>query len=270
MKLVIKVGGEVARSPELPALAGDIAALARGGHATLVVHGGGPQATELQERLGQHPRIVGGRRITDDATLEIVKMTVAGAINVDLCAAIVRAGGRPVGLHGASSLVIRAARRPPIVVAGGGDAPVDFGWVGDVTGLGDDLLRMLFDKGYVPVLACLGADEDGRVYNINADTVACRAAVELGADALVLVTDVAGVLLDVADPGSRLARLTLAEAERAIAQGIVTKGMIPKLTESFTALRAGVGAVHIVGRLRSGDLLRAVSEPGSVGTALVN
>jgi acetylglutamate kinase len=268
MKIVVKVGGEVARSAELAALAADVVALAAAGHRVLVVHGGGPQATELQERLGQRPHIVAGRRVTDDAALEVMKMTVAGGINVDLCAAIVRAGGRPVGLHGASSLAIRAARRPPVVVAGGGDAPIDFGWVGDVVGVNEELFGMLFDKGYVPVLACLGADERGAVYNINADTVACRVAVAVAADALVLVTDVGGVLSDVRDPASRVARLTLVEGERAIAEGTVTRGMIPKLTESFAALRAGVAAVHIVGRLGAGDLARAVCEPGSIGTVL--
>src|SRR5262245_45501868 len=127
---VVKVGGEIARPPDLGPLALDLVELRRAGHAVVVVHGGGPQVTELQGKLGQKPNIVAGRRITDAAALEVLKMSVAGVVNVDLCAAIVRAGGAPVGLHGASALAVRARRRPPTVVAGGGEEPVDFGLVG--------------------------------------------------------------------------------------------------------------------------------------------
>src|SRR5207253_3239981 len=113
--------------------------------------------TELQAKLGQEPRIVAGRRITDLAALEVLKMGVAGIVNVDMCAALVRAGGSPIGLHGASSLAIRAKRRPPTVVAGAGEAPVDFGLVGDVTGINEALFSMLTGAGYIPVVACLAA-----------------------------------------------------------------------------------------------------------------
>ena len=130
-------------------------------------------------------------------------------------------------------------------------------------------MALLAGHGYVPVLACLGADEQGRVLNINADVVANRVAIALEATALVLVTDVPGVLRDVSDPSSRFARLDAAEARRAIADGIVTKGMIPKLEESFAAIAEGVRAIHIVGRLERGHLLREIAEPGSVGTVLV-
>jgi acetylglutamate kinase len=121
----------------------------------------------------------------------------------------------------------------------------------------------------VPVLACLGADDKGGVFNINADAVANQVAIRLDARALVLVTDVPGVMRDLADPSSRIGRLTLAEGKRAMDDGVVTKGMIPKLEESFAAIAQGVRAVHIVGRLAKGDLLRAVTHPGEVGTVLV-
>ncbi|HEU4536283.1 MAG TPA: acetylglutamate kinase, partial [Polyangiaceae bacterium] len=139
----------------------------------------------------------------------------------------------------------------------------------DVTAVGRDLLGLLTGAGYTPVLACLGAGDDGAVYNINADTVANHVAIALGARALVVVTDVPGVLRDVSDPSSRLARLSEAEGKEAIAAGVVTKGMIPKLEEAFAAIREGVRAVHVVGRLGPGDLARALTEPGSVGTTLV-
>jgi acetylglutamate kinase len=272
--VVVKLGGEVVQSggaadSALSIICADIAELAALGWRALVVHGGGPQATALQKALGQEPLIVAGRRVTDAGTLDVMKMAVAGKVNVDLCAALLKAGARPVGLHGASACFVRAHRRPPRVVAGAGPEPVDLGLVGDIDGFNLDLGRLLLEAGYVPVVACLGADMDGAVYNINADIVANKLAASLDARALVLVTDVPGVLRDVKDASSRIERLTAAEGRQAIADGVVTKGMIPKLEESFAAIAEGVRAVNIVGKLSRGDLARAVREPGSVGTVLV-
>ncbi len=263
---VVKLGGEVVGSAALRVVAKDLAELAR--HArVVVVHGGGAQATELQNKLGMTPTQVAGRRVTDEATLDVMKMVVAGKLNVDLCAALLAAGALPVGLHGASARVIAASRRPPKVYAGAGTEPVDLGLVGDVDGVGKELLGMLVGAGYLPVLACLGAGPDGVVYNINADTVANRVATELGA-ALFLISDVPGVLRDVQDPSSRIPRLTIAEGRELITSGVVTKGMIPKLEESFAALEGGVRAIHILGRLSPGDLVREGLAPGSIGTVL--
>lgn len=267
--VVIKLGGEVVQGPHMAAIAADVAEMRAAGTPIVLVHGGGPQATELQKRLGQTPKIVGGRRVTDEETLEVMKMTVAGKVNVDLCAALIAGGAKPVGLHGASACTVLAVRRPPKVVSGGGPDPVDFGYVGDVIGVNDALIALLVNDGFVPVLACLGADEKGGVYNINADAVANQVAIRLDARALVLVTDVPGVMRDINDPSSRISRLTLADGKRAIDEGVVTKGMIPKLEESFAAIAQGVRAVHIVGRLSRGDLTRAVTSPGEVGTVLV-
>jgi acetylglutamate kinase len=267
--VVIKLGGEVVQGPHMAAIAADVAEMRAAGTPVVIVHGGGPQATELQKRLGQTPKIVGGRRITDEETLEVIKMTVAGKVNVDLCAALIAGGAKPVGLHGASACTVLATRRPPKMVSGGGPEPVDFGFVGDVVGVNDALIGLLVGDGFVPVIACLGADEKGGVYNINADAVANQVAIRLDARALVLVTDVPGVMRDLNDPSSRIGRLTLAEGKRAIEDGVVTKGMIPKLEESFAAIAQGVRAVHIVGRLSRGDLTRAVTSPGEVGTVLV-
>lgn len=265
-RVVVKLGGEVVRSAELRKVASDLAAIAKAGHSVVVVHGGGPQATELQKRLGQTPKIVAGRRITDGGALEVVKMTVAGQVNVDLCAAILAASGKPVGLHGASSLAIRAEKRPPRIVSGGGPEPIDFGFVGDVVSVNRELIELLVSSGYLPVLACLGADEAGNTYNINADIVAAHVASSLGACALMLVTDVPAVLRDIRDPSSRIAKMSVAEAKQLIAEGVVTKGMIPKIDESIAALERGVREVHILG---ASDLARSIDEPGSVGTVLV-
>ena len=267
--VVIKLGGEVVQSPYMAIIAADVADMRAAGVPVVIVHGGGPQATDLQKRLGQTPKIIGGRRVTDGETLEVMKMTVAGKVNVDLCAALVAAGVKPVGLHGASACTVLASRRPPKLVSGGGDEPVDFGFVGDVIGVNEALISLLTGDGYVPVLACLGADQRGGVYNINADAVANQVAIRLDAGALVLVTDVPGVMRDIKDPSSRIGRMTLADGQKAIADGVVTKGMIPKLEESFAAITQGVRAVHIVGNLAKGDLARAVATPGEVGTVLV-
>ncbi len=267
--VVIKLGGEVVASVHMAAIAADVAAMQARGERVVVVHGGGGQATEMQRKLGQTPKIVAGRRITDADALEVIKMVVAGTMNVDACSALLAAGTKPVGLHGASALTVWATKRPPRVVTGAGPDPIDFGQVGDVAGVNRDLIGLLSDAGYVPVVACLGADERGMVLNINADVVASRVAIELGAKALVLVSDVPGVLRDTRDPHSRIVRLDVAEGKKAIADSVVTGGMIPKLEESFAAIAEGVRAVHIVGRLERGDLAREVRDPGSVGTVLV-
>jgi acetylglutamate kinase len=246
----------------MEAIAQDVASIQKDG--VVIVHGGGPQATDLQKKLGQTPNIVAGRRVTDDATLDVMKMVVAGKVNVDLCAKLQAAGTKAVGLHDAVS----AKKRPPKVLAGAGPDPIDLGHVGDVTALDTNLLSTLIRAGYVPVLACLGIDA-GRVYNINADTVANRVATLLEASALVLITDVPGVLRHISDPASRIPRMTSEEGRRAIADGTITKGMIPKIEESFAAIKDGVKSVVIVGQLQPGDLARAVRAPGSVGTVLV-
>ncbi len=260
MKIVVKLGGEVVGDPRLAGIARDLAALASEGHRIAVVHGGGPQATDLQKRLGLTPRIVAGRRVTDEATLDVMKMVLAGKLNVDLCAALRAAGARPLGLHGA----IAARRRPPRVIEGAGPEPIDLGLVGDVVGFDRALLDAAHAGGFMPVLACLGSGDDGAVYNINADVASNRLAVALEADLLVLVTSVDGVRRDVSDAATRIPRLTVAEVRAAIASGAISGGMIPKVTESFAALGEGVKRILIV----AGDVARAVREPGSAGTLL--
>lgn len=263
--IVIKVGGDVVRDGARN-LASEIATL---GERVVVVHGGGPQATALQRALGQTPHVVAGRRVTDEDTLEVMKMAVAGQVNVDLCAALVAGGARPVGLHGASALVLEAQRRPPQVIAGGGDGAIDLGLVGNVIDINRALLELLLEGGFIPVLACLGAGRDGAVYNINADVVACQLAAKLGAARLVLYTATPGVLRDLGDPGSRIPTLSATAARALIAEGVIAGGMIPKVDEALRALDSGrISAIHIVGNLGPGDLSRELSAPGSLGTAL--
>jgi acetylglutamate kinase len=261
---VIKLGGDVLEGEALADVAADIAR-ARPGRRLLVVHGGGPQATALARRLGIESRIVGGRRVTDDPMLDIVKMVVAGRLNIDLVAALRGDGVPAFGVSGASG-VIRAHRRPPRIVTGAGDTPIDFGLVGDIDGFDVELLDALDARDALPVLACLGADTDGTVLNINADVVASQLAGAVRATALVACTAVGGVRRDKDDPTTRLPRLTVAEAKAAIADGTVQGGMIPKLEEAFAPLAAGVAAVHIVAPT---EIATSLLAPGSVGTLLV-
>ena len=267
--IVVKLGGEVVASPEMDALAEDLRELVQGWHRLALVHGGGPQASALQKRLGLEPRIIAGKRFTDTATLEVMKYVVAGQLNVDLCAKLLQHGVVAVGLHGASGHMIQATRRPPAVLTGAGPDPVDLGLVGDVVGFNLQFLGDIQERGWLPVLACLGCDKKGQPLNINGDTVASQLAGALKADALVLVTSAPGVLRDLKVPESRVPRLTRAEFERGVADGSISGGMIPKLEESFNVLKGGAKSVVIVGKLAPGDLCRAVLEPGSVGTVLV-
>jgi acetylglutamate kinase len=234
----------------------------------VIVHGGGPQASALQKTLGLETRMIAGRRYTDPATLDVMKYVLAGQLNVDLCARLLARGVMPVGLHGASGHMVQAVRRPPKVMQGAGPDPVDLGLVGDVTGFNLPLLGDLFERRYVPVIACLGCDRHGQPLNINGDTVASQLAGALKADALVLVTSTPGVLSDVKDPASRLPRITRHQFERLVRDGTISGGMIPKLEESFAILDGGAKSVVIVGKLGPGDLLRAVLEPGTSGTVL--
>lgn len=268
--IVVKVGGDIFQTGVLPAVAHDVAVAVARRDRVVVIHGGGPQSTALQKQLGQTPRIVSGRRITDEATLDVMKMVVGGRLNIDLCAALLGAGVLPVGLTGASALTIEARRRPPRVISGAGPDPVDLGLVGDVVGINRELFALLLDQGYIPVVACLGADADGQVLNINADAVANQVARALRADHLVMVTGTPGVLRDIDDPSTRITRMTVAEARAAIADGTVQGGMIAKLDETIEVVESGaVRTVHIIGKIEGGDLLRELDDPGALGTALV-
>jgi len=268
--IIVKLGGNVLAQNAATGVAADIASLSRRGDRVVVIHGGGAQATAMQERLGQAPNIVAGRRITDEGALEVMKMTVGGAVNIDFCSALLGAGARPVGLNGASSHAIRAVKRPPRVVSGGGPDPIDFGWVGDVVGVNGELIELLLAGGYVPVIACLGADAEGLVYNINADIVANQASTHIKADHLILVSSVRGVYRDPSDPSTRMGRLTEADARAAIVDGSIAGGMIPKIEESLRVIGEGLQYVHIVGQLEVGELIAELEDPGSIGTALTS
>lgn len=268
---VVKIGGELAQ--DRPRLAASVGAAVRAfldaGIRVAVIHGGGPQATELQKKLGLQPRMVAGRRYTDEATLEVMKMSLAGQVSVDVASAFRLAGVPALCTTGMSAGLITAERRPPKVMSGAGPEPVDLGLVGDVVGVDADAFRRVSDAGFVPVLGSLGGDARGQPFNINADTVATRVAAKLGAAKLFLVSNVPGVLANKDDPSTRLPTLTPAQAREKIASGVIQGGMIPKVEESLEMLEEGIEAIHIVGISPAEALLHEAERPGSQGTAFL-
>ena len=210
----------------------------------VLVHGGGAQATAMAERLGHEPRIVQGRRVTSDLDLDIMQWTLRGALNTKLVARALRSNLSAVGLSGVDGGMLRVNRRPPWEIEG---EEVDFGWVGDVERVETPLLNRLLEGGSVPVVAPLGIDEEGEVYNVNADTVARALAGALEARQLLLVTEAGCVRRDVEAANSRLAECDPATFEAGTEAGWIKGGMRVKLKVAFEALRAGVSEVHIVG-----------------------
>ncbi len=266
---VVKIGGELAQDRRrLAAIIGRaVRAFLDVGVKVCVVHGAGPQATELSKRLGIEPKLVGGRRVTDEATLEVMKMTLAGQVSVDVAAAFRLANVPALCTSGVSAGLIEATRRPPKVVSGAGPDPVDYGLVGDVAGVDVALLERLSAAGVVPVLGSLSGDAQGNVFNINADTVATRVAAALKAAKLLLVSNVPGVLRDRNDPSTRIPVLTPSEAQRQIEAGVIQGGMIPKVEESLEMLEQGIESIHIVGLNPEEAVLGEAAKPGSYGTA---
>ncbi|HJQ30635.1 MAG TPA: acetylglutamate kinase [Pyrinomonadaceae bacterium] len=270
---VVKLSGKVTDDPEqLASLAEELALLHQVGIHVCVVHGGGKQLTELAEQLGVEQTIINGRRVTDDATLDMAKMIFAGKINTDILAALRRRGVHAVGLSGVDGNIVVAERRPPKDILNretGERERVDFGHVGDVLEIDDRLLRVLLDHDYLPVVSSLGADDEGRVFNINADTIAAEIAVRLEAEKLVMLSDVDGIYLRPGEQATKISRLTAAEIDALISDGVATGGMIPKLQNIAELLRRGVRSAHIIkGSLRNALLSEVFTDEGT-GTMII-
>ncbi len=260
---VIKVGGA--------ALADDGAArrvveqahvLHQVGIRIVLVHGGGPQSTSLSRALGAEPRFVGGRRVTDGAALEVAVLVLNGAVNTRLLAACRAVGLPAVGLSGVAAGLVQARRRPP---AGG----VDYGHVGDIVAVDPAVLETLLAAAHVPVVSPLAADDEGALLNINADTVAAAIAVALRAEKLMLVTGAAGILERPGDPGSLVSLTDLAGLAGLRERGCLEGGMLPKASSIESALRGGVGRVHILSGEVADGLLAEVFTNEGVGTMVV-
>ena len=249
-KLVIKLGGNAMSERKEETLL-DIVLLRYVGMQPVLVHGGGPEITAMAERLGIPSKFKNGLRVTDESTIEVVKMVLTGKINPDLVASLNRLGGQAVGMSGEDGPSIIAEPQDPAL-----------GFVGKVVQVNPEPVEALLGRGYIPVIASVGLGYDGHAYNINADTVAAEVAVALGAAKLILLTDVAGVL---GSDGSVVSELTRDAARRMLADGTVSGGMIPKLEACLRALDA-VPLAHVIdGRVPHSLLLELFTETG-IGT----
>ena len=271
---IVKFSGKVTEDKDnLSSLAEELALLHQVGIRVCVIHGGGKQLNELAAKLGVAQTVIDGRRVTNDETLELAKMTFAGIINTNILAALRQRGVEAVGLSGVDGNIVHAERRPPREIlnkATGQREQIDFGHVGDVLKINDRLLQVLLDQDYLPVVSSLGADDEGRVFNINADTIAAEIAVHLQAEKLILLSDVDGIYLTPGQAGSKLSRLTANQAEQLITDGTATGGMIPKLQNIISLLRRGVGSAHIInGAARNGVLAEVFTDEGT-GTMIVS
>ena len=271
---VIKFGGEVVSDPDrMDGLATDLALLHELNIRIVIIHGGGPQATELADRLGIVSEKIEGRRVTDDRMLEVTKMVFAGKISTDILSALRRHDTPGIGLSGVDGDLIHAVRRPPRKIVNeetGEVREVDFQNVGDIRAVNPAILRVLLENRFVPVVASLGAEEDGQVLNINADTIAAEIAGALPAEKLFLFSNVSGVLKDVNDVSSRYSHLTDEDAEELIRTKGVSGGMIPKLNAAIQAVRKGVKRTHIINGLEKNALLYEVFTVKGLGTMVLD
>jgi acetylglutamate kinase len=256
--VVVKYGGAAMADPELGrALADDVVLLRAVGLRPVVVHGGGPQISELMSRLGKEPEFRDGLRVTDAETVDIARMVLVGKVNRDIVSAVNVHGPLAVGLSGEdASLLLAGARNP------------ELGYVGDVRSVNPAILRRLLAEDLIPVVSTIGSDPTGQAYNINADTVAGALAEALEAEKVMFLTDVAGLLADVDEPGSLVSRITADELDPMIDGGRLTGGMIPKVAAAVHAVRNGVRSAHLLdGRVPHVLLLELFSDAG-VGTMI--
>ncbi len=254
--VVVKYGGSAMTDPKLAdSFAEDVVLMRLVGMRPVVVHGGGPQITDLMARLGKEPEFVDGLRVTDAETVDIVRMALVGKVNREIVASINRHGPYAVGLSGEDAGLITASRRDERL-----------GFVGDVERIDASVLERVLREEFIPVVATIGADASGQAYNINADTVAGALAESLEAEKLVYLTDVAGLYEDVDDEGSLVGSIDAAGLERMLEAGQLSEGMIPKVASCASAVRQGVARAHILdGQVSHALLLEFFTREG-IGT----
>lgn len=269
--IVIKYGGHAMLNDELKrAILSDIVLMKFVGINPVIVHGGGPEITEISKKLGLKPEFVRGLRITDKATIEIVSMVLAGKINKEIVSLINQIGGKTCGISGADgSLFYTVKKRAKIFNPNGLIEELELGYVGEIKRVNPEIVFLLIKEGYIPVIAPLGVGEDGEIYNINADTASGELAVSLKAEKLILLTDVEGVLKNREDKNSLISILKVDEAKKLIEEGIVEGGMIPKIECCINALKGGVASAHILdGRVPHSLLLEIFTDEG-IGTMII-
>jgi acetylglutamate kinase len=268
--VVIKYGGNAMTSPELKhGVMQDIALLKFLGVNPVVIHGGGPEINQMLKRVGIESRFVQGLRVTDAATMEIVQMVLVGKLNKEIVTQINLLGGNAVGLSGQdSNLMVAKKTQPTMPDDYQGEIP-DIGQVGEVVSINTGFLQKLIQDGYIPVISSIGVGLDGSSYNINADTAAGELAAALGAEKLIILTDVEGLFANYPDKSSLISVLKMKKAQEMIRGGKLDGGMIPKLEACIIALKGGVQQAHIIdGRLKHAMLLELLTDKG-IGTMVV-
>jgi acetylglutamate kinase len=265
---IVKVGGAMFGDPSATrSLMEQVAILHQVGIRVVLVHGGGPQLDEMQRSLGLEPRMVDGRRVTDEKTLDVTLMVLNGLLNTRLLGLCRELGIRAVGLSGVDGGLVRAHRRPPVTAADG--AQVDYGQVGDIEGVDPDVLNKLLDAGYMPIVSPLSCDAQGVVLNINADTVAANIGAALGAEKLLLCTGAAGIFEQLDDPSTLVSYTDLSGLKRLEAAGSFADGMMPKANAIEAAIRGGVRRVHVISFKSTDALLAEVFTNEGLGTLIV-
>ncbi len=267
---VIKYGGNAMINEELKrGVMEDIVLLKFLGVNPVVIHGGGPEITQMLKRVGKESRFVQGLRVTDAETMEIVQMVLVGKLNKEIVSKINLLGAKAVGLSGQDANLIIAEKTVPTMPADfDGEIP-DIGFVGEVSKINTEILHQLIAAGYIPVISSIGMGTDGVSYNINADTAAGELAAALEAEKLIMLTDVEGIFEDYSDKSTLISALTIEKAHEMINQGKIEGGMIPKVQACITALQNGVKRTHIIdGRQLHSMLLEILTDKG-IGTMVV-
>jgi acetylglutamate kinase len=267
---VVKAGGAVFGDPEMTrALMEQIAILHYLGVRVVMVHGGGPQLTEVSEAMGVPTRMVQGRRITDEKSIDATSMVLNGLINTRILAICRDLEIDAVGISGVDAGLVQAHRRPPVRLQPADRETVDFGFVGDIDHIDANVIRKHLEAGLMPVISPLSADARGQLLNINADTVAAAIGAELQAEKLILCTGAPGILENVADPGSVVSYTDLAGLKRMREEGRIIEGMLPKAKAIEDAIRGGVRRVHVIGYRSPESILAEVFTNEGTGTLIV-
>lgn len=257
--VVVKYGGNAMVNEQLKQqVMEDMVLLHLVGIKVVLVHGGGPEISQVMECVGKTPQFVDGLRVTDKETVDIVQMVLAGKVNKSLVSLMQTKGGRAMGISGMDGGLIQAKMKDPAL-----------GYVGSITGVNIQPVKDLLEKGYIPVISTLGCDKDGNTYNINGDTAAAYIAGALEAERLIMMTDIAGVLRDKDDPGTLIPQLSIDEAVELFRSGVISGGMIPKVDCCIDAINRGVKkAIIMDGRVPHSILMEILTDEGA-GTMFV-
>ena len=265
--IVIKYGGNAMINAELKEkVMQDVALMKFVGIKVVIVHGGGPEITQFLSKVGKETEFVGGLRVTDEETVEIAEMVLDGKINSEIVTLLNRRGLRAVGLSGKDAGLIQAEKKLATVYDGDEKKRVDIGYVGEIVKVDISLLQDLIERDYIPVVAPIGVGEDGESYNINADDVASALAGALKAEKLLLLTDIEGVYKDYNDKSTFLSSIKAEEAKAYIKDGVISGGMIPKVTACLNALEKGAKKTHIIDGRQDHSIILEIFTSKGVGT----